>query len=167
MGDLPWLDGYSGHTTADLLALEGRYRTDSIVVAFEEGIGKKAARVGIERLTSAERIVLAVEAVEREVNSGGYLGLFSWLPEHVPLVVSSLQAIDRGDVADLTRRAIDALGISGPITEDAVKSAVEDEDDDRDELLDAIDTEYFALEGDLAEPVLTYIRANRDQITLP
>jgi Domain of unknown function (DUF4375) len=164
---LPRLDGYSGQTTAELFALESRYRTDSLALAFEQGIARKAARIGIERLTSAERIVLAVEAGEREVNSGGYLGLFSWTPEHVPLVVSSLHAIDRGDVADLTRRAIDAPGISGPITVDAVKSAVEDEDDDRDELLDAIDTEYFALEGDLAEPVLTYVRANRDQITLP
>jgi hypothetical protein len=167
LADLPWLDGYSGQTTADLLAFEGRYRTDSIVVAFDEGIGKKAARIGIERLTSAERIVLAVESVEREVNSGGYLGLFSWTPEHVPLVVSSLQAIGRGDVADLTRRAIDALGISGPITVDAVKSAVEDEDDDRDDRLDAIDTEYFKFEGDLADPVLTFIKANHDQILLP
>jgi hypothetical protein len=167
MGDLPWLDGYAGQTTADLLSLEGRYRTDSIVSAFDQGIAKKAARIGIERLTSAERIVLAVEAVEREVNSDGYLGLFSWTPEHVPHVVSSLRAIGRADVADLTRRAIDALGISGPITEDAVKSAVDDEDDDRDERLEAYDTEYYASAGDLAEPLLAFIKANRDEIPLP
>jgi uncharacterized protein DUF4375 len=167
LADLPWLDGYTGQTTTDLLALEGRYRTDSIVAAFDQGIAKKAARIGIDRLTSAERTVLAVEAVEREVNSDGYLGLFSWTPEHVPLVVSSLQAIGRGDVADLTRRAIDALGIDGPITEDAVTSAVEDEDDDRDDRLDAIDTEYYAFEGDLADPLLIFIKANRDLITLP
>jgi hypothetical protein len=69
MGDLPWLDGYSGQTTADLLSLEGRYRIDSIVSAFDQGT-KQAARIGIVRITSAERIAFGVEAVDREVTAG-------------------------------------------------------------------------------------------------
>jgi hypothetical protein len=100
------------------------------------------------------------------VNSDGYLGFFSATPEYVPFVVSSLEAIGRADVADLTRRAIEALGIDGPVTEHSVASAVEDEDDDRDERLSEFDSAYCTFAGDLAEPILTFIKANRTEISL-
>ncbi len=70
MPDLQWLDRYSGETVDELLALEGKYRIDSLVLAFEQAIDQKAARVGGEYLTDVERIILAVEALEREVNNG-------------------------------------------------------------------------------------------------
>jgi len=58
--------------TEQLLALEGKYRIESPVHAFEQGISQKAEREGRQSLTEEERIVLAVEALEREVNNGGY-----------------------------------------------------------------------------------------------
>ena len=33
-----WFDAYGGQTTEQLLALEGEYRTDSLVLAFEQAI---------------------------------------------------------------------------------------------------------------------------------
>ena len=41
MGD-DWFEGYQDQTTDELLALEGRYRIDSLVVAFEEALQRKA-----------------------------------------------------------------------------------------------------------------------------
>src|ERR1700692_2235333 len=41
-----WLDGYSGQTAVELLSLEGKYRTDSLVLAFEAAIRQKANREG-------------------------------------------------------------------------------------------------------------------------
>jgi hypothetical protein len=38
MEKLPWLKKYSHQTTGELVSLEGKYRTDSIVVAFEEAL---------------------------------------------------------------------------------------------------------------------------------
>ena len=70
-------------------------------------------------------------------------------------------------VAELTRSAIAALEMDGPLTPEAVQSAAEDEDDDRDERLDAIDQAYYETAGDLAAPLLAYIAANRDEIVLP
>jgi len=52
--------------------LEGKYRIDSLVLAFEQAISRKAARAGDRRLANEERVRLAVEALEREVNNGGY-----------------------------------------------------------------------------------------------
>src|SRR2546421_12023246 len=72
MSELQWLDGYSGQTVQQLIALERDYRIDSLVLAFEQAMDQKAARVGYENLTDAERTILAVEALEREVNNGGY-----------------------------------------------------------------------------------------------
>ena len=167
MGDRDWLNGYSGQRTAELLALEGRFRTDSLVLAFEDAISRKAARIGSDRLTTAEQTVLAVEALEREVNSDGYIGLFTNAPEQVPHVVASLEAIGRADVAQLTRRAIEALRIDEPLTEETVVSAADEEDDDRDDRLNECDSRYYESAGDLADPLLAFIRSNADQITIP
>ena len=39
-----WLDGYKGQTAAQLIALETSYRLDSLVLAFEQALGTKAAK---------------------------------------------------------------------------------------------------------------------------
>ena len=162
-----WLDGYSGQTTDELIALDGAYRTDSIVLAFEQAIDRKAERLGHEQLSPAERVVLDVEALERQVNSDGYISLFTYYSQHVPGLVSALTAIGADGVAELTRSAIAALGIDGPLTPEAVESAANDEDDDRDERLEAFDDTYYETAGDLAVPLLAYIAAHRDEIVLP
>lgn len=72
MAGSQWLQGYSSQTVDDLLALEQSHRIDSLVLAFEEAIDQKAAREGEHKLTDVERTILAIEALEREVNNGGY-----------------------------------------------------------------------------------------------
>jgi len=44
MADLIWLDGYSGETTEQLLALERTHRIDSLILAFEQALGQKETR---------------------------------------------------------------------------------------------------------------------------
>jgi len=72
MADLKWLDGYSGESIEELIALAAEYRIDSLLVALEEALNQKAAEVGELDLSDEERIVLAVEALEREVSNGGF-----------------------------------------------------------------------------------------------
>ena len=146
MGEAKWLDGYSGQTTDELIALEGEYRTDSLVLAFEQALMAKG------EVTEEERVVLAVEALEREVNNGGYGQLFENAPEQVPDLVAALKAIGCEPVADLTQEAI--------------KAATVDEDDERDDLLSSCDERYYAVAGDLAGPLLSYIKAHRKNIAL-
>ena len=64
MAALKWLKQYSGQTVEELLSLEGEYRIDSLVLAFEQAIEQKVTRRGSEE-TSVERVVRAVEALER------------------------------------------------------------------------------------------------------
>jgi hypothetical protein len=108
-----WLDGYSGQTVEQLLSLEGRYRIDSLVLAFEQAILRKVEQCESSPLTDEERVVLAVEALEREVNNGGYEQFFTNSSrEFTATIVESLQRIGCRKTAGITRRAIKALGIS-------------------------------------------------------
>jgi hypothetical protein len=165
--DLPFLRDYAGQTTTELLALDQTYRTDSIVLRFEEGLGQKAARLGDDALSTPERVVLVIEAVERAVNSDGYWGLFANEAEYVPDVVSALEAIGAGTAADLTGQAIDELRIDERLTAEAVELAIAHDDEARDARLDDLGQQYYEKVGDLSEPLLVYIRENRDQIILP
>jgi ferredoxin-NADP reductase len=82
---------YSGETTEQLLGLVNEYRIDSLVLAFEQAIQLKAVRAPISR---QERYVLAIEALEREVNNGGYSQFFlNSSHEFVDTIEEALKAI--------------------------------------------------------------------------
>jgi hypothetical protein len=153
MADLAWFEEYSGQTVEQLLSLEGEYRTDSLVVAFEQAIGQKAARVGDENLTAEERSVLAVEALEREVNNGGYSQFFQNAPEFMPLIVESLLCIGCPKTAAITKSAIDAFGL------------IRDSEEQSGEL-NQCDDAYFNAQEDIAGQLFAFIRAKKNEIKL-
>ena len=168
MTERRWLDGYAGQTTEALLAMEDGFRPDSIVLALEAGIAAKAERLGgTDRLTEAERVVLAVEALEREVNNDGFDGLFRVAADIVPGLEGALRAIGRADVAEIAAEAIAALRLSGGPTPDAVAAAMEIDDEERDERLGHLDERYYDTAGDLADPLLAYIRGAIASVVLP
>jgi len=74
---LQWLEAYSGQKTSELIGLEREYCIPSLILAFEEAIARESMH---RRLSEEERIVLAVEALEREVNNGGYSQFFITTP---------------------------------------------------------------------------------------
>jgi hypothetical protein len=168
-GQPPWLDGYGGQTTAELIGLADTHRIDSVVLAFEEAIAAKAERHGATTLTTAELVVLAVEAIEREVNNGGFDQLFrNASKEHATNFVSALEAIERPDVAELARQAIAALRLGKrPLTIDAIDRAMEKDSDARDERFEELDDRYQEVAGDLAPAVLAFVKANSAQVLLP
>jgi Domain of unknown function (DUF4375) len=109
---LEWLSGYSGQTTEELVSLAGKCRTDSLVLAFEQAIDQKEFKRGKNRITPAERIVQAVEALEREVNDGGYSQFFTNSSrEFAPIIVESLHSIGCTQVAIVTEMATSALDV--------------------------------------------------------
>src|SRR5438105_806752 len=105
MANLQWLDKYSGQTVEQLIALEGEFRIDSVVLAFEQAMDQKAARLGDASLSDEERVILAVEALEREVNNGGY-GQFYSSSEYAPIVVRALRLIGCPKTAEITQKAL-------------------------------------------------------------
>lgn len=161
MGDKPFLDSYSGQSVDELIAMESDYRIDSLVLAFEEAISSK------KKANDVERVILAVEALEREVNNGGYEQFFTNSSnEFAPVIVDALNRIGCPKTAGITRRAFDGLGLSGEISVDAIESVMDDGDDEVSEMLGECDDLYYAAPEPIAERLFEFIKKHRFAIRL-
>jgi hypothetical protein len=160
-----WLDGYSGQSVDELLSLQGKYRTDSLVLAFEQAISQKSEREGMQSLTDEERTVLAVEALEREVNNGGYGQFFTNSSrEFAPTIVNSLQRIGCNKTAKITQRAINALGTSD-LTAGAIDAVMASDDERRLARLNRCNDSYYKSAESIAEQLFAFIRTNKAGVT--
>jgi hypothetical protein len=154
-----FLESYGGQTTEELLALAGRYRIDSLVLAFEQAIQAKAA----DDVSQEESYVLAVEALEREVNNGGYAQFFmNSSGEFAATVEAALRAINCPKTAAITKDAIGALRLSGVPTAVAVAAAAEGEAAQT--ALTACDERYFANDEPIADRLFAWISANAGNV---
>jgi hypothetical protein len=151
MPDLPFLERFAGQSTDELIDLYGRYRTDSLVLAFEQALQAKLIRSALEKLTVEERDVLAIEAFEREANNGGFDQLF--------FNVSS----------DLTQILADALERIGcPATADTVRAAsvghVLQDETAREAELERCDQRFYARDENIEEAPFEFIKKHRGAI---
>jgi hypothetical protein len=164
---MTWLDCYSGQSTDELIALEGVFRTDSLVLAFEQALDQKAYHRGKAALSAEEVVVLAVEALERELNNGGYEQFFTnSSKEYAAVIVDALSRIGCVQVVALTSKAIAALTIDGALTADAIDHAMSATDEERTRKLRACDQDYFRLRTDLAAPLFQFVKSQRGKIVL-
>ena len=162
-----FLDTYSGQTTDELINLEREYRTDSIVLAFEQALDQKAYKVGTANLSNEEIVVLAIESLEREVNNGGYDQYFTnSSKEYVSIIIDSLNKIGSKEGLRITREAIDTLNIKGEITEEKIDEIMNEENNELVDRLGECDSKYYQEVGDLSELLFAFICANREKIVL-
>jgi hypothetical protein len=169
MQKLKWLDGYSRQSTDALIALAGEHRIDSIVLAFESGIQDKAAQQGSSALSEAELTVLTIEALEREVNNGGYHQFFLNTPEYASNAVAALRRIDCPRTADITAQAVSLLGVQEPFTAEHIQSVLDNDSDGHliEVLTERCDRAYDETGEPIADRLFAYIRANRGAVRLP
>lgn len=160
--ELPFLESYEGQSTDELITLRGKFRIDSIVLAFEEALSGK------EALSDEERVVLAVEAMEREVNNGGFAQLFvNSSREQVSYLVRSLTAIGCPATAVLVQGAIEALALGGNVTPESLEEAVINASEEVLEFLSELDSRYYeGQEEPISEHLFSYIVQNRERISL-
>jgi hypothetical protein len=141
----PWLD-YTGQTTPEILACKDSHRIDSLLCAFESAIMHKQQT---EPLSQEEMVILAIEALEREVNNGGYRQFFdNSSREYVPMIVDALERVGSPVAAGLTAQAIAANGRP-----------------DREQVLNSLDTEFYKL-NDLTPALLHFIEVHQENIRL-
>ncbi len=158
-----WLNGYSGQTVEELLALEGKYRIDSLVAAFEQAILQKAERG--DDLTPEERIVLAVEALQREINDGGYDQFFVNSPASASGIVAALQRIGCVKTASITQTAIDALGATD-LTTESIEAAIYSVQAPREGGFRSCDDAYYENAEPISDKLFDFIKENRAGIKL-
>ena len=141
--DKPFLDSYGGQTTAELIALSDEYRIDSLVLAVEQAIDQKPEN----DLSDSERFVLAVEAMEREVNNGGWNQFFLNTERRFDsYLVEALEAIGCPKTAAIARDAVQAPGQTAE--------------------LDYLDDQYYANSEPIADRLFDYIVAHQNEIQL-
>ncbi len=103
----------AGKSVDELLAITNGNEID-FLQALEMALRQKAERVGVDDMTEEEIIVLAIEAMEREVNNGGYSQFFvNSSREYTPIIVHALLRIGCPETAKLTERAMKAAGFHG------------------------------------------------------
>jgi uncharacterized protein DUF4375 len=164
MANLKSLNGYSGQTLDQLLSFEGEYRIDSLLAAVEQAIGQKAAREGDQNLSAEERVVLTVEALQREVNNGGHDQFFvNSSREYAPAIVDALARIGCPKTCEVTRNALDALGLD-ELDEQSIEAAMDAESDERDEELARCDGAYYDSGEDIDAALFAFVKANRVSI---
>ena len=138
-----FLDNYSGQTTDELIAMKEEYRIDSLVLAFEQAIQEKSE----SELSERERYILAIEAMEREVNNGGWQQFFENTDnEYNDSLPVALDAIGCPETAQLAREAIDANHLGSD--------------------LDDFDAKYYALTESIEVKLFEYIEKNAAEIKL-
>jgi hypothetical protein len=139
-----FLESYGGQTTDQLIELDQRYRTDSIVLAFEAAIQQATQK---RALSKEETYVLAVEGLEREVNNGGYSQFFlNSSNQYAGDIVAALRAIGCPKTADISAQAV----------ANRENEKVPAECDER----------YFSNDEPIADRLFDWIKRNRAQIRI-
>ena len=165
---MKFLDAYVGQSVDELIASSAEYRIDSIVLAFEQALQEVADSDGLAKLNEAELTILAVEALEREVNNGGYHQFFLNTPQYASSVVSALQRIDCPKTAEISQLAISLLGLRAPFTQDRVHEALQQDPEGKlvEILVDRCDRRYDDTGEPIADRLFAYIRTHRGSIRL-
>ena len=166
MTRLPWLERYTGQTIEELLALEGVFRTDSLIVAIVQGLFEKTGRDGPESLSEEEENVLAVEALQAEVMNGGFWQFFfNRSVVHSPSIVEALKPFGCPVAAAITQEAIDALGLS-EVTVGTVSDRIDEVDPQRDKLHNELTFRFYKESEFLEEKVFSFIKSRRLKFNL-
>ncbi len=161
MTENQWLKEVGDRTIEQLIQLEDTHRIDSIVLAIEAALLEKTD------LTPSERIVVVIEAMEREVGNGGFNQFFyNSSNEYAGELVSALRIIGIPDIADIAERALRAIGAQPEWTCDQYEEASVDPDELIMAELNACDDAYYATEDAIAARLFEYIKANRSDIRL-
>jgi Domain of unknown function (DUF4375) len=161
---LPWLD-YVGQSSSELITCRSTHRTDSLLCAFETALEFKVTRLGKRSLSAGERLLLAVMALDREVNNGGYdQFLRNSSRQYAPIVVASLRRIGCDRTAALTGKALAALKLPR-VTVRAVDEAMAKRSTRRDRILDECDSEYYTI-GEIERHLFAFVAANEGKFQL-
>lgn len=128
---------------------------DQIIASVQE----KEARHGYDSLAPPERIVFDVNALEAEVNNGGFHQFFfNSEADRVPEIIEALQAIGASTVAGIVQEACRLFPAGGPSRDRYARQ--EQLEQVGDERFDALDRRFYAYPDPLSQLVVAYWQKN-------
>lgn len=162
--EIPWLD-YTGQDTAEILACKGTHRIDSLLCALEQAIELHRNRIADFATSPEEHTLLAIMALQREVNNGGYRQFFGNSSCQYALTVApALKRIGCDTTAALTQKAIDALNVR-PLTLKAIEASVLKPNPKRDRALDALDQQFYKI-FEIEPRLFAYVESRQQAFVL-
>jgi hypothetical protein len=161
---IPWLE-YAGQDTAEILACKGTHRIDSLLHALEQAIQLRQKQIPDVAATPEERTLLAILALQREVNNGGYHQFFANSScKYALTIVPALESIGCDTTAALTQNAIDALNLH-PLTLKAIEDSILQPNSERDQALDALDKQFYKI-FEIEPKLFTFVESSRQAFVL-
>jgi hypothetical protein len=155
-----WLEQYADQSIGELIALDSGHRVDSILVALEQALNQKMDNKGNDSLSQAEQDVIVIEAMEREVNNGGYNQFLSNCPEHIPFLLGALERAGCSQTLEISREVMKMV--------DKVRANLEAADEDEiGETLEKCDEAYFQSGESIECLLFEYVRKNQGQFDIP
>jgi hypothetical protein len=160
----PFLDRYGGQTLQQLIAMKSSHRIDSLVLAVEQALLHKPDTA----LTEPERVVIVVEAMEREVNNGGYGQFFLNSPrESTEFLVRALELIGCPKVAAISSDAIAILKLPAGFDSGTVERIASELSEEALSKLGECDSRYYANDESIDERLFAYVELHQNQIRIP
>lgn len=157
---------YSGETTNELLGYPAQEQREALVRAFEEGLLRKATRTAERALSTEERTILAVRALDRAVNNGGYHQFFcNSSKRFAPEIVQSLSRIGCRRTAKITQRAIKALR-AAPLTVAGIEAAMRKTNEERDRELERCDECFYRSPQGISRRLYAFVKSKRKRVRL-
>lgn len=136
------------------------------VLALSEWLGKKC-RYGeeISALSRPERVVYVCQALEAEVNNGGFSQFFfNSSGELANEVVDAFAAIGAVKTAEICKKAVSIYDGEVPADRDERDELIED-NEEAEEILEECDSAFFAYEEDLCGLIRAYVLENKEFFT--
>ena len=156
------MEGYGGQTIQELIALAGRFRIDSLVLAVDEAIGNKSE----DQVSTVEKTILSVEALEREVNNGGFSQFFlNQSNVFSAAIVDDLNFINCRQTAAIVKSAIELLEVRSLSDLDAIRTSAQDES--KTEAWEELDEKFFSYPDPIADRLWEFIKKHHSQIQIP
>ena len=153
----------AGKSVDELLAITNGNEIE-FIQSLEMAIQQKAERVGDDDMTEEEIIVLAIEALEREVNNGGYSQFFvNSSREYTPIIDHALLRIGCSKTAEITKSAIAAAGFQGlaPMALAEAFNAYSGADNHE---LDECDQLYYRAGENIGGKLIDFVKDNKSAI---
>jgi hypothetical protein len=132
-------------------------------IALSDLVFPRWDRDGYEALTPAEQIAYCIDALEREVNNGGFRQFFENSSGDTAMeTIASLEAIGAKRVAKLVRRAIAVFpGAVAPRDRDTRSALIDELSDTQTEAWETLDGEFYTYPDDLTRLLRRYVEAHR------
>jgi len=153
----------AGKSVDELLAITNGDEIE-FIQALEMAVQQKSERVGVDDMMEEEIIILAIEALEREVNNGGYSQFFvNSSREYTPIIVHALLRIGCPRTAEITKSAIASAGFQG-LTPMALTEALNAYNGAEDQKLDECDQLYYRSGENIGGHLIDFVKANKNAI---